>query len=86
MLMIMYLTTKKVFDDAGFNPYAFRHLDEIEVLPFLTKELVQEHFDDLTADNIPLSRRTVDTTGGSSGNQLRFILRKMLEPSSGHSF
>ncbi|WP_302778345.1 phenylacetate--CoA ligase family protein [Anaerotruncus colihominis] len=67
---------KKVFDDAGFNPYAFRHLDEIEVLPFLTKELVQEHFDDLTADNIPLSRRTVDTTGGSSGNQLRFYTEK----------
>ncbi len=63
---------KRVFNECGFNPYTFRSLDEMEALPLLDKDIIQENFSDLRAENFPAGKTVLSTTGGTSGNQLKF--------------
>lgn len=70
---------KKIFDNCGFNPYTFRCLDQVKVLPLLNKNIIQENFNELLADNFPAHKTTFNTTGGTSGNQLKFCLEKNYE-------
>lgn len=63
---------QRIFNECGFNPYKFKNLDQIEVLPLLNKDIIQENFNDLLADNFPVGKTILNTTGGTSGNQLKF--------------
>lgn len=66
----------RTFRDCGFDPYKFEKISEIEVIPFLDKEIIEENFDDLQADNYNRKRKAISTTGGTSGKQLRFYSEK----------
>ncbi|ASS89472.1 phenylacetate--CoA ligase family protein [Aeribacillus pallidus] len=66
----------KLFNEIGFNPYTFRYLDEMEKIPFLDKETVQNNFESLIAKNIPRKDFILQTTGGTSGNPLKFFIQK----------
>lgn len=63
---------RRIFDQYGFNPYEFKRLEEMETLPLLDKDIIQENFADLLADNFPVQKTVQNTTGGTSGNQLKF--------------
>ncbi len=67
---------KEVFDSYGFNPDAFKYLDQINVLPLLNKKIIQENFNDLLSDSFPVNKMGLSTTGGTSGNQLKFRSEK----------
>lgn len=67
---------KGIFKECGFDPYTFKHLKEIEVLPFLTREIISENLKDLIADNIKPSKIIKRSTGGTSGKQLYFYDEK----------
>lgn len=67
---------KRVFKECGFDPYTFKHLNEIEVLPLLNKNIIQENLHELIADNIKPSKIIKRSTGGTSGNQLVFYDEK----------
>jgi phenylacetate-CoA ligase len=64
---------KKRFDEAGFNPYAFRHADELLKIPTLTKEQIRANVRELTARTIPQSRLHHAETGGTSDVKMRFV-------------
>jgi phenylacetate-CoA ligase len=64
---------RKRFDDAGFNPYSFRHADELTVIPILTKEQIREHIGSLVARNyLPADIHPAET-GGTSEVKMRFF-------------
>ena len=58
---------RKLFADYGFNPTKLQCLEDIRVLPYLTKEIVKDNLNDFIATNIPKKEFVSVTTSGSSG-------------------
>lgn len=65
---------RDLFREQGFDPAAYRGLEDLQRLPFLTKPLIRENVDKLRADDSgPVTRYN---TGGSSGEPLIFYIGK----------
>ena len=64
------------FAKAGFRPDTLMSLDDLDGCPSLTKQDIQQHFDDLTSTEVPDSQKLYITTGGSTGVQVGFHLQK----------
>lgn len=64
---------RKIFDEAGFDPSSMTDSGELLNLPLLTKEVVRNHFDDLTAKNIAKEDCLLANTGGSTGVPMEFL-------------
>lgn len=62
----------KLFDDSGFSPNKIKSVDDIKNIPILTKKLLNEHFDDIQADDID-DYYTV-TTGGTTGKPTKVFM------------
>ena len=64
------------FAKAGFRPDAMMSLDDLAGCPSLTKQDIQQHFDELTSSEIADSQKLYITTGGSTGVPVGFHLQK----------
>src|SRR5262245_14511729 len=64
------------FDRAGLVPSDVRRLEDLSVLPVLEKVEVQEHRDQLVAENWPLHDLVPNRTGGSVGRPVSFYLSR----------
>lgn len=58
---------KKLFADYGFNPVRMQSREDINILPYLTKEAVREKANDFVATNIHQKELIKATTSGSAG-------------------
>ncbi len=67
---------RRLFDELGLKPTDFAALADLQKVPFLTKELVRQHHDELLATNISSSRRLYMNTGGSTGIPLELYYEK----------
>lgn len=56
-----------LYKDAGVKPEDIQSLDDIKILPFVTKELIRDNLKDFTSQAISRLRRLYVTTGGSTG-------------------
>lgn len=65
---------KKIFNEAGFNPANMQSFDELQVLPFLTKDIIRQNFKQLTSTEKVPGGHYVATTGGSTGEPLKVLL------------
>lgn len=64
----------ELFDEVGFCPQNMKSFEEIQIIPFLTKELLRLNFDKLiSTENIP-GGHYVAITGGSTGEPLKVLL------------
>ncbi|MCK9316763.1 AMP-binding protein [Methanoculleus sp.] len=63
---------RRVFRDRGLVPGDVRTLGDLELLPFLTKEIVQANLPDLKARNYPESAFEYVRTSGSTGIPMGF--------------
>jgi len=65
---------RKQFAEAGFDPSAVRQPEDLRSLPFIDKDVLRANLDDMCV--IPPTSRGVDyvSTGGSSGQPLRFYI------------
>ncbi len=63
---------RKVFNERGLKPRDIQNKDDLLKLPYLTKDIIQEHLAELVAKNRPLRKRQYVTTGGSTGIPLGF--------------
>lgn len=70
---------KRLFDTCSFHPHDVKSLSDIEMIPFLDRDIISEHYNDLIADNIPLTKTYTDSTGGTTGNQLYFLNDKRMK-------
>ncbi|WP_338597538.1 hypothetical protein [Clostridium baratii] len=63
---------RKRFDEAGFNPYKFNNVEELNKIPTINKQIVLDNFDEL------ISNEKIDHyvayTGGSTGRPLTILL------------
>ena len=64
---------REVFRKINFSPYQLKDSHEIAELPFLTKDIIRERFNELIASNIKKELITEASTGGSTGVPMRFL-------------
>jgi phenylacetate-CoA ligase len=64
---------KEVFDSLGLKPSDIKTFDDMERLPVLTREIIKERFNDLIPKNINKIKHRYSSTGGSTGEPLRYI-------------
>ncbi|MEW5794996.1 MAG: phenylacetate--CoA ligase family protein [Candidatus Zixiibacteriota bacterium] len=64
------------FDEAGLVPSRVQSIDDLRVLPVLTKKDIQTNLARLTAQNLPPSDLVPDKTGGSTGQPLNFFINQ----------
>lgn len=62
---------RRVMREAKIEPKDFNSLEDLQKLPFLTKELVCRHKEELIAENM-YRRKVATNTGGSTGKPLEF--------------
>ena len=67
---------KKLFNLRGITPDKIQSFHDLQQIPFLTKEIVQEHTNELKATNYPARTFEETITGGSTGFPLRFYVEK----------
>ncbi len=61
-------------DRAGFRPNHLVSLEQVSVLPVLTKRDIQDHGAELVAAQFPPTARIRNQTGGSTGSPLQFYV------------
>jgi phenylacetate-CoA ligase len=67
---------KKLFKAQGMTPEDIKSFDDVQYLPLLGKETIQEHANEFKATNYPPSVFEETNTGGSTGFSLRFSIEK----------
>lgn len=79
ILIHAYETTrfyKRIFDERNFNPYTFDSYTDLQILPFIDKDIIRKNITDLISTTVPSSSRSYVTTGGTSGKPLGFYIDK----------
>lgn len=61
---------RKVFDDRGLKPEDIQDFDDLQKLPFLTKEIVRENLDNLKARDYPDDKFEYVTTSGTTSGAM----------------
>jgi phenylacetate-CoA ligase len=64
---------KKIFNELDCSISDFNTLSDIEKLPLIDKEIVRENFNDFIAHSYSNSKSFYVTTGGTSGNPMKFF-------------
>jgi phenylacetate-CoA ligase len=63
---------RRKFGDAGITPADIRAREDLDHVPTLTKEEIQEHRDELVSSKFPAQSLIADMTGGSTGSPMQF--------------
>ena len=64
----------ELFSKVGFNAELMKSVNEINIIPFLTKDIIRENFDKLISTQKVKEGYYVATTGGTTGEPLRVLL------------
>ncbi len=62
----------KLFDECGFMPERVESIEDLSVIPLMTKELLKEHLSEITADDI--KDYYYVTTGGTTGEPTKIYM------------
>ena len=68
----------RLFDKLGLKPNDIKSIKDLQKLPFLTKEIINENIEDLKAKNYPEYKFEHSITGGSTGYPLQFYKEKSI--------
>ncbi len=71
---------REVFWQNGLTPKDIQTVNDLQKLPFLTKEIVKRRKEDLIATNISFLNREVASTSGSTGAPLDFYMDPTTRP------
>jgi len=67
---------RKLFDKHGLKPEDIRSFEDLQKIPFLTKDIVKNNIDDLKARNYHKHKFERVTTGGTTGIPLKLYVEK----------
>jgi len=65
---------RKMMSNLHLLPSDIKTQDDLSKLPFLTKKIIRDNFDKLIPSNIQKIRYKKHSTGGSTGNPLKYLL------------
>lgn len=64
---------KKLFDMLQVHPYEVNDRKDLELFPLIDKDIVRKNFNDMIVQNYPRQRTFFVSTGGSSGQPMKFL-------------
>ena len=64
---------RNVMQERGLTPKSFNSVDDISLMPILTKDIIRENFSDLIAQNMRSEKAVEFRTSGSTGKKLVFL-------------
>jgi len=64
---------KSLFDEIGFTPAKLQDVDDLRRIPLLTKDVIRNKLNRLTAKNIDAGALDKAATGGSTGTPMSFL-------------
>lgn len=67
---------KHIFDEHGISPYDIHTQKDLQAIPYLTKEVIKENFNDLMVQNYPKTKQFYVKTGGTTGYPQTFYQSK----------
>lgn len=67
---------RKLFERLGIDYHSIKCLDDLKILPILTKSVVKENFKDFLADNIDPKELMFMHTSGTTGSSFHFYYTK----------
>lgn len=62
-----------LFKERNLKPNDIRSIEDLQKLPILTREIVRQNFQQLIASNFPTKLLQLCSTGGSTGEPLKFM-------------
>lgn len=65
---------KEIFDERGLLPEDIITFNDLSKLPVLTKNIINERFNDFIPDNIRKIKHRYGSTGGSTGEPFKYII------------
>lgn len=66
---------RRIFKQKNLLPQDIKSVDDLSKLPFLTKDIIRQNFQDLTARNLT-KNAILNHTSGSTGQPLRYYITK----------
>nr|WP_312579450.1 hypothetical protein [Sedimentibacter sp.] len=63
---------REIFDEYGINPNSINTLDDLKVIPILTKDMVKGNFKDLISSDLDKKKMIKRSTSGTTGSGLTF--------------
>jgi phenylacetate-coenzyme A ligase PaaK-like adenylate-forming protein len=63
-----------LFKQVGFNPYHMSSMNDISLIPYLTRDIIRSNFDKLISTKKDPAGHYAATTGGSTGEPLNVLL------------
>lgn len=76
----------RIFDERGLKPKDIQDFRDLQMLPYLTKQIIQDNLEDLKARNYPSSKFKYGTTGGSTGIPMGFYLENRVSKAKEWAF
>ncbi|MCK4664767.1 MAG: phenylacetate--CoA ligase family protein [Bacteroidales bacterium] len=67
---------KMIFDENRINPNDIKNIEDLKIIPTLTKKNVIDNYNRLIAKDISQIPHIMSSTGGSTGNPMKFLLDK----------
>lgn len=64
---------REIFDDLNLKPSDIQTFEDLKKLPVLTRNIIKERYNDLIPDNINSIKHRSGSTGGSTGEPMKFI-------------
>ena len=65
---------RRVFDERGLKPKDIQDFNDLQQLPYLTKEIVKQNYDKLVSKNLAKGDCVVTYTGGSTSEPMKFLV------------
>jgi len=62
-----------LFNEYGINYESINTIEDLKVLPILTKQIVNENFSEFISNSIPRSKMVVSHTSGTTGSGFKFF-------------
>ena len=66
----------QLYTEAGVKETDILHLENVEIIPFTTKELIRDNIKDFVSTVVPANQKKMVMTSGSSGHPFQFYQRK----------
>lgn len=64
---------RRIMDNLNLTPEDIKTLNDLKLLPVLTREDIKNHFEDIIPDNIKLFPYRTCSTGGSTGQPMQYL-------------
>lgn len=70
---------RRLFNETGFNPKVIKNPEDLSLMPFITKQDLQNNFLEFLSDEIDLKQAHISHTSGSSGMPLKFYITNFVD-------